>query len=184
MSKVLERCVYDKIIDHISSQLHRLQFGFLKGKSTVSQLFQVWHEIEQMLDNRVQRDAVYLDFAKAFDKVDHHLLLSKLSTFGISGKLHMWFKGYLSDRYQRVTVLGESSEVLPVLSGVPEGSILGPLLFLVFVNDLPYEATSSSEPCLQTTRNAIVQLGLPMTAHRCNVTLTTSANGVVYGAWF
>ena len=65
----------NKIIDHISSQLHRLQFGFLKGKSTVSQLLQVLHEIGQMLDNRVQCDAVYLDFAKAFDKVDHHLLV-------------------------------------------------------------------------------------------------------------
>ena len=144
VSKVFERCVYNQLIHHVSSQLHHLQFGFLKGKSTTSQLLRVLHDINKSLENRSQVDSVYLDFAKAFDKVSHNLLLVKLQRFGIRGDLLLWFKDYLSGRYQRVTVLGESSHTLPVLSGVPQGSILGPLLFLVFVNDLPDSISTQS----------------------------------------
>ena len=144
VSKVLERCVYNQLVSHISTQLHHLQFGFLRGKSTTSQLLHVLQDIHQALESRNQVDAVYLDFAKAFDKVSHKLLLTKLHKFGIRGGLLSWFENYLSRRYQRVTVLGETSGTLPVLSGVPQGSILGPLLFLVYVNDLPHSISGES----------------------------------------
>ncbi|CAB4031739.1 Hypothetical predicted protein, partial [Paramuricea clavata] len=144
VSKVFERCVYNQLVSHISTQLHHLQFGFLRGKSTTSQLLHVLQDIHQALESRNQVDAVYLDFAKAFDKVSHKLLLIKLHKFGIRGDLLSWFENYLSGRYQRVTVLGETSGTLPVLSGVPQGSILGPLLFLVYVNDLPHSISGES----------------------------------------
>ena len=108
VSKVLERCIYDQIINHVSSQLHNLQFGFLRGRSTASQLLQVLHEIGKSLDQRIQTDILYLDFSKAFDKVDHRLLLKKLSNFGICGNLLNWFQNYLTNRHQKVTVLGKS----------------------------------------------------------------------------
>ena len=133
VSKVFERCVFNQLISHISSQLHHLQFDFLRGKSTTSQLLHDLQDIHQALDSRNQVDAVYLDFENAFDKVNHKLLLTKLHKFGIRGDLLSWFENYLSGRSQRVTVLGETSGTLPVLSGVPQGSILVPLLFLVYI---------------------------------------------------
>ena len=78
VSKVLERCIYIQLVVPVSSQLHHLLFGFLRGKSTATQLLHILNEINQALENREQIDSVYLDFAKAFDKVDHILLVSKL----------------------------------------------------------------------------------------------------------
>ena len=101
--------------------MHHPQFGFLKGKSTSSQLLQGLHDIGSKLDNKCQVDTLHLDFAKAFDKVNHKLLLLKLQRFGISGNLPSWLRNYLSGRNQRVTVLGETSHPLPVLSGVTHG---------------------------------------------------------------
>ena len=87
VSKGLERCVHNRVVDHIASQLQKLQFGFLKGKSTTAQLLQVLHNIGVKLDKRVQVDAIYLEFAKAFDRVNHKLLLKKVHRFGIHGTL-------------------------------------------------------------------------------------------------
>ena len=121
VSKVMERCVYNRLIEHISSQRYNLQHGFLKGKSTTSQLREVLNEVGGMLDNRMQVDTIYLDFAKAFDRVDHHLLLKKLHLFGINGSLSCWFSNYLSNRFQRVTVLAKHGSFSLLFLGCRKG---------------------------------------------------------------
>ena len=92
-------------------------------------------------------DVIYLDFAKAFDKVDHSILLSKLYNAGIQGNVYKWIKTFLEGRTQSVVVNGETSAPVEVLSGVPQGTVLGPLLFLVMVNDLSKNCPHSSVSC-------------------------------------
>ena len=130
ISKTLERCVFSHCYPLLAPKLYHLQHGFLKGRSTVTQLLEVYHDILACLD------IIHLDLSKAFDLVPHHLLLFQLDRYGISGSLCKWFKSYLADRQQRVVLNGSSSDWLPVTSGGPQGSILGPLLSLVYANDM------------------------------------------------
>ena len=144
IAKVLERCIYNRLVSHIQNLISAAQHGFLRGKSCTSQLLSVLLHISQNLDLGKQTDILYFDIAKAFDTVDHKLLLNKLSRFGITGNILNWFKSYLSGRQQRVLLNGVISETLPVSSGLPQGSILGPLLFLIYVNNLPTSISSPS----------------------------------------
>lgn len=123
-SKVLEKLVFTRIVDFVQDQLSLSQFGFLPKCSTLQQLLIFLNTI--MLSPTT--DVIYIDFSKAFDSVPHHELLLKLWHIGVTGQVWLWLKTYLSNRLQHVAINSAVSNPLRVISGVPQGSILGPLL--------------------------------------------------------
>ena len=142
ISKIFEKVVHKQLYDYFTENnlFYKSQYGYRKGHSTELAALELADRISQYLDNGEIPIAIFLDLSKAFDTLDHKILLSKLKYYGIHGTALQWFESYLSNRSQYVVYEETKSKQSPLLTGVPQGSVLGPLLFLIYMNDI-YKAS-------------------------------------------
>ena len=155
--KVFERVIKVNLTEHLGKHglINRGQHGFVEGRSTQTQLLEHFCRVYEALEEGVRMDTVYLDFAKAFDKVDHNILMEKIVKNKIKGKLGKWIREFLKDRKYRVVANGEMSEEQEVKSGVPQGTVLAAILFLIMIGDIDEEIINCVVSCFtDNTRNS------------------------------
>ena len=183
-SKIFEKCLAERLLNFLklTSIISPQQFGFQKKKSTSDALLNFVEDIYESLNERENSLSIFVDLKKAFDLVDHKILLNKLEKYGIRGLPLTWFRNYLTDRYQCVKIGSSKSEFLPITLGVPQGSVIAPLAFILFINDLPNFSNLcrsilfADDTTLTANDSDIIRLNLSINAELLNFKNWTISN--------